>query len=697
MLRASTLGLSLPSSNIFVVRSYRRLYWASKGWTLQVPPNASGSSSNSLLVPTNLSTAPRAPHLPSIPLDIYQQQQDQVGLSASEDVFVTHTQKLTGATEAHGGEASSPTAEHPPASTANVVGGKLSSSMMRRERGTTDARQPPEEELLAALGDSQEQPSSSGQEGQKDCSEVRFITERPAYAAGRPWAPVPVKPVEVPKQALHLLKNIERGIKVAKEKYWRQRKRHGRSADRLEAIAVENGLPSRDLPSLILKHLEVLGTTASVDQAWNSYVFLIDTIASHELIYSRLQYIPHSHLHRFSRLLAHHRPRTYLQYLRLLSVMTYIAHCGGELKLPQWNALIAHAAAGRRKTTNDDMEKAMAIFRGMRTGRLPGSSLFSLPEEYEERFDQTQPVLEPDVYTLTTLLGIAARVMDSATLKSVSHTMVKSGLAPSRITHLSLLRYFTYKRDLSGVRRTLHRMRHQGLEVGLDGLNTCIWAYGYNKRLDIVLLIYRVLRHNKIPETYLGPDDIHDAVLALKEESIIVEPGIIPNHITYTTVIQTLAYFGQFEPAIKVFIDMISMDNVEQGAPLYLSESGEWRPGPYAPSLPVYRAIFLGFAKHGTPARLNRHPDQPSWTMENLEEVFERFLDLPQDTPLNHSLLNIIMAAFHRTSDNDLDAVRKAWEALDRKFGIFFRKTHSESRLARLKRTLFPDIPSEPG
>ncbi|KAF8913725.1 hypothetical protein CPB84DRAFT_1840529 [Gymnopilus junonius] len=630
MLRASTLGLSLPLPNIFAVRSCRRLHGARKGWTLPLPCGTAGSGNSSFLAATNSSTVT---HLsPAIPLDVCHQRKEQVELDAPERFHIMDLQQHLRIVAEDLGEGIQGVALGAlSVSSVDAKEEKIAGLSTAKGMKSTNAQQPLEEEILAALEEDPDQLSSSGQERKKigDLSQARFVADRPAYAAGKPWSSDAVRPVEIPREALHLLRNIENGIEAEHKKYalaWRQQ--------------------GRRLPSLIRRHMDVLGTTTSVDDAWDSYVFLIDTIASHPLIYSRLKCIPYPHLHRFSRLLAHNRPRTYLQYLRLLSVMTYTVHCGGVLKREQWNALIVLAASGRRKTTSEDVERAMSVFRGMKTGRLPGSSSFKMPDEYEEQLDQDQSPLDPDVYTLTTLLTIAARAMDV--------------------------------KDLSGVRRTLQKMRHQGLELGLDGLNACIWAYGYNNRLDIVLLIYRVLRHNKVQETYLGPDDIHDAVLSLKEESIVVEAGIIPNHITYTAVIQTLAYFGQ------------------TGAPLYASETGDMIPAPYMPSLPVYRAIFLGFARNGIPARLNRDPETPNWTLDNLNEIFDRFLALPDDTLLTHSLLDVIMSAFARTSGNDLGTMRKTWKTLDSRFGIVLRKAHSESRLAILERKLFPNHLSRP-
>ncbi|KDR83482.1 hypothetical protein GALMADRAFT_646428 [Galerina marginata CBS 339.88] len=733
MLRASSLGLSLPRPTILAVQSCRRLYGARSRWAAPLVRNASNSNSaNSPLTAVAHSS-------PSTPLDTYRQQsppQDpwEVEYPVAQEKFRVMQHQEDQLVEEVGQEPVFLNALS--VSSAGIEEGQIFSGALKTETaGDLEGVSP--KDVSIKEGKLQNTTVSH---------ERRDIEESPPYVAERTWPLDTVKPVEITNKTLHFLKSIERGIGLVYQNYeyamYRQgnwkKKREGMEAWRikqearrrknlrhaqtlpgeaelererereqeierererdLELEQEQENLPSRELPAALRQHLDILGTTASVDKAWDSYVYLIDTIASHHVIYSRMEHIPYAHLHRFSRLLAHNLPKTHMQYLRLLSVLTYIVHCGGILKQAQWNALINHVASGRRKTTQDDVERALGVFRGMKAGRLPGSSSFRMPnEDGGELLLPEQSPFEPDVYTVTTLLAIAARAMDTATLKSVSLAMSKAGIAPNRVTQLSLMRYFTVKKDLGGVRRTLQKMRQQDLDLGLDGLNACIWAYGNNDRLDIVLMIYRVLRHNKIPEKYLGPDDIHDIVTALQEESIFVPNGIVPDAITYTAVIQTMAYHGHFEPSIKVFIDMLTIENEEPGAPVFSSEAGDLKPAPYTPSVAIYRALFLGFARHGIPPRFDRDPDAADWTLKNLLEIFERFLSLPQTATLTQPVLNIIMSAFARTSADNLDVMRKAWTALDDRFGIVLFKPHLESRLARLKRTLFPGNQSKLG
>ncbi|KAF8803754.1 hypothetical protein BYT27DRAFT_6718182 [Phlegmacium glaucopus] len=440
--------------------------------------------------------------------------------------------------------------------------------------------------------------------------------------------------------------------------------------------------PPPDLVHQLLRHFQVIATTDSVDEGWNSYVFLVDLIAGTPVVHRHVRHIPFSHLHRLARLLSRNRPQTRRQFLRLLAVLTYLNYWGGKLKQHEWNALVAHAGSGWRKTKLEDFGNAMKVFNDMRAGRLPGSSDLLPPDrEFLEG-----PAVEPDIYTYTSLLTIASRAMDSKNLHNISSMLTGAGLPPNRITHLSLMRYFTLKADLGGIRATLLKMRQQDLELGLDGVNACLWAYGRNARLDIVMMIYRVLRHNVLPETCAGREDIKDTIGRLGEEYIFVEPELQPNEITLTTVIQVMAYHGHFPSTLNIFMDMLSFDNTEKGAPLEKNSAGVYEPTSYKPSLAVFRAIFLGFSRHA------RHVQQDSdWNMDNLSQIFDLFLELPPDSNLTHNTIYLIMLAFDKASGRDIKMLRDVWMRMVRRFGITFHKAHSVSRLARLKRLLFPE------
>ncbi|PPQ79558.1 hypothetical protein CVT25_003440 [Psilocybe cyanescens] len=733
MLRASSLGLSYPLTTIFALHTCRRLYGARSRWVSRSRHASSSSGSGSSVLPEvahhTSAFAHRQrqqqsqPHLPPQEEDVSPEENLHVAYAQQHRRLLQMGQVDEENTVLLAGSSASLTAPVEETQKGVKDGTAAVSSLDSEVSGTKEgANQTLDPQAL----DGDSPPSSSGKRREKirkgpTRPERQVIQNPPSYTVGRPWSADPIARVDIPDKISHLLRNIENGLNKAHAQYERLIKERERKVRRDQRRRLANSVgrnfdgkstppppasmksneniteveyeaadfekpPPLETTVHLREHLDVLGKTDSVNTAWASYTYLIDTISSHPIIYSRLKRIPYSHLHRFVRLLAHNRPRTHIQYLRLLSVMTYIVHVGGTLKQPEWNALIDHIGAGRRTTVAEDMERALAAFRSMSTGRLPGSSDFEMFETLP-----AQSSFEPDVYTMTILLSLAARAHDPATLKQISNAMVQTGIVPNRITHLSLLRYFTEKKDLSGVRRTLQKMRQSGLELGVDGLNACIWAYGNNGRLDVSLMIYRALRHNTFSEKDRALDDVHPTLAALQEEHIFVGDGMIPNEISYTALIQVMAYHGQFVPTIKIFIDMLSTENLEYGAPVEPSESGTPKPLPYAPTIAVFRAVFLGFSKHGISPSLVRDPDELDWTLKNLLEIFDRFLALPSNTTLTHSVLYIIITAFVQTSGGDMDVIRQAWLALDERFGIVFHKEHSQSRLVKMKQALFPD------
>ena len=500
------------------------------------------------------------------------------------------------------------------------------------------------------------------------------ISQSPPYAAGRPWSTKNVQAVNLPKYIISPLRHLHSEVVTANRRYKR--------AQNAGKVPPMKKPPLSNLVSQLIQHFKVIATTDSVDEGWNSYVFLVDIIAGTPVVHKYVQHIPFAHLHRLARLLARNRPPTRRQFLRLLAVLTYLNYWGGRLKPHEWNALVVHAGSGWRKTKLEDFGNAMKVFNDMRAGRLPGSSDLLPPDrEFLEG-----PVVEPDIYTYTSLLTIASRAADSKNLHTISSMLNKAGLPPNRITHLSLMRYFTLKGDLGGIRGTLLKMRQQCLELGLDGVNACLWAYGRNARLDIVTMIYRVLRHNVLPENLTGQQDINDAIGRLGEEYIFVEPQLRPNEITLTTIIQVMAYHGHFTSTLNIFMDMLSFDNLEKGAPLKENSAGVYEPTSYKPSLAVFRAIFLGFSRHA------RHVQHDSdWNMDNLSQIFDLFLELPPDSNLTHNTIYLTMLAFDKASGRDIKMLRDVWTRMDRRFGIAFHKAHSVSRLARLERLLFPE------
>ena len=515
------------------------------------------------------------------------------------------------------------------------------------------------------------------------------VVKQPSFAAGRPWAMGAIKPV--------FFSALEEHLQQMKEDIEAEHRNHIGEIHQTEDTGDEGQLnqqpPSYEILTLIQQHIDALGRTQAVEEAWHAYVSLIDYIIRLPYVSRNLPYIPFSHLHRLCRLLARNRPKTHRQYLRLLAVMTYIKHCGGRILQHEYNALVDHAGRGWRKTRKEEVEQALSVFKCLQMGRLPGVE----DEDSAEGRRDGDSAFQPDIYTFTSLLSVAARAMDTSQLHNISALMARAGLPPNRITHLSLLHYFTKQSNLNGVRATLQKMRLQDLELGLDGLNACIWAYGYNERVDIAMMIYRVLRHNAEPEEYVGEGDIRHTLSQLVEEYIFIEPEMRANEVTYTTIIQIMAYHGQFRATLNIFADMLSFDNTEIGAPLVPDECGELKPAPYNPSIAVFRSIFLGFSKFGVPANRVYNPDDVGWSLVNLGHLFERFLDLPQDSKLTYATVDIIMKAFAVTSGTDLDIMRNVWTAMEKRFGPFNFAQKENSRLVQLKAKIFAEKPTDPG
>ena len=543
-------------------------------------------------------------------------------------------------------------------------------------------------------------------------SEDLRIQESPSYPAGRPWRSNPIPRLRITKpnvgQVPHSLGPMHSQEEVALSSEESNTstissESHQLEQTRSESVDIPPSNFSGDPPNhkaLRCSLLHTLGVTSSATEAWNTYTTLL-TIPPPDGWPSEKPWtkIPLSHLHRLCRVLSRNRPKTRTQFLRLLSVLHTIQHSGGQVHLHEWNAVIDNAGKGWRKTRPEDFKLALGIFYDMVEQRPPGSTFSGNESAAGEKGPAVGEPVSPDIVTYTTLLSIAARTLHGPTVRHASSLLQSSGIPPNRITHLSLLKYFTFTKSLSGVRSTLLKMKQQGMELGLDGINACIWAYGHNNRPDVVMMIYRLLRHNVTPDIHIGEDDVDSTARRLKDdEGIIVSKDIKPNEITFTIVIQTMAYHGDLAATLSVFMDMLSSENLEMGARLHRDKNNKLQPSAYSPTLPIFRAIFLGFSRHGVPPpkngnhklssrlqSINRSPT--AWSLENLSSLFSTFLALPEHIKLSQSTISWIMVAFDKTSGHDMDILRKIWTQLEVRFGGPWGG--SRNRLYRLRASLF--------
>jgi hypothetical protein len=426
--------------------------------------------------------------------------------------------------------------------------------------------------------------------------------------------------------------------------------------------------------------LRVLGNTQSHLQAWQAYRTLVSVPFS----------IPHRHLKRLVRLLARETTKTGAMFDRLLSVLTSIHQSGWKVQAYQWNALIDNAGKGLRKARPEDFKLAFDMFTDLVSSKPPGSALSA--SEYSIDVDIVNNPL-PNIITYTTLINHATESRSKAAVGQSTSLLRASGISPNRITHLTVLKHHAMNGELEGVRSSLFRMREQGLELGLDGLHACIWAYSRHRRVDVAMKIYRILRHNRTPEMrVVGPDDVYAAKASLLDEAIEVRGDMVPTELTYTTVVQVMAYHGNLTAALTTFMDMLSSDNVEIGAPLYRDEHGKLKPSPYSPTLPVFRGIFLGFFRHGVAEappkkpRLTVDQRQP-WLLESLMSLFEVFLARPEYIQPSTSTIYWALIAFDKTSNHDRELLRTVWNRMEDRFGGHWGA--ERHRLQKIRRVLF--------
>lgn len=437
--------------------------------------------------------------------------------------------------------------------------------------------------------------------------------------------------------------------------------------------------------------LDNLLKATSVTDGWEAYHTLTVMFPHHIHHLSGVPKIPQRHLHHLARLLASTKPRTRTLFLRLSAVLTMLHRSGCRIYLWEWNALLDCAGKRWRKCSLEDYKAAVEVFNKM---TIPWPSDNPGGDE-NLAAEPDLGYVQPDIITYTTLLSIAGRSLDPSAIRHASNLLRASGLPPNRITHLSLLYYYTRTKQLSGVRSTLQKMREQGFEPGLDGINACIWAYARNGHMDVASTIYRVLRHNLQPELDVGEYDIEATVKYLLDvEGIAIRDDIIPDEITYTSLIQAFAYHGQIMKALHVFVDMLSTPNREPKAPIN-QQTGEH--SLYQPTLAAFRGIFLGFARHAqkplplrtTPGSLSerlRPVQKNDWNLENLHQVFKAFMNLPADVMPSERLIFWILVSFSKASGNDTGKLRKVFVQLEQRFGGGWG-----GRLDVLRKNIFSD------
>ncbi|KAH9991644.1 hypothetical protein BJV74DRAFT_884808 [Russula compacta] len=478
--------------------------------------------------------------------------------------------------------------------------------------------------------------------------------------------------------------------------------------------------------SLRPRLLSILAHTQDATRAWAAYRALLILPRSPDKAAPK---IPFPHRHRLLRLLAAAppRPRNRGRFAQVLAVMRALHDAGGIVKTWEWNLLLDCAGKeGWRRPGEEHFRAALALLDEMRRGSGGGggggrTGLVRPAMTGGWRGDGGALALAPapDIVSYTTLLAHAVRTRAPAAVRHAAQLLARAGLAPGVHAHTALLCFFAQRRDLAGVRDTLFRLRRQtehtrpmhdggsddGVGLTQVTFNAVLWAFAYNGRLDVARAMYRVVRARtaegrKSDNSEDGDEDEKERLAELEDalaerEMVVIAREVIPDAATYHTLIQAHAYQGDLRASLETLTDMLSASSLSSSPP-----------GPFIASMTAYRAIFLGFARHGAPPsrpydRYHHHPTTTTkadrhyrdhhdhdhinlgsfshndsrgggggceWTLAALEALFARFLELPRETRLRESTLFWLVSAFAHTSAYDVALLRHVFERVEDRF-----------------------------
>ena len=442
--------------------------------------------------------------------------------------------------------------------------------------------------------------------------------------------------------------------------------------------------------------LNVIGATQSFSEAWDAY----RAFSSHPLAEDpTLNKYPSRHLHRLVSLLATIRPRTRKVYLSLVSIMSTLRASGYLIYLWEWNLLMDLSAKGWRKTRFEDYKTSLGVFNDLLAYRkeVRKSNDSRHIEQnvrsssHDEESTPTHNGLAPDVYSYTTLISHAARTLSPQALEHARSLLNSAGIIPNRVTLLAQLHLHTNHNQMFGVRGTITEILKNGFTLDIRAVNSILWAFARNEHMGVAEAIYRVLRSN-IDTDEPADEEIVAAVRFLGEvENIVIPPTVIPDGITYTTLIQSYAYQGDLTRTLQVFADMLS---TQDPIATWRGEAGTV--ARFLPVLPVFRAIFLGFYRHGVDAtrpvthrrghcrsKDSRGPGL-DWDLDNLYAIYKGFLELPADRKPEDRVVYWLMMAFEKCSGGDYWRMREVLTTLEGRWGDRWG-----SRLRRVRKTIY--------
>ena len=371
------------------------------------------------------------------------------------------------------------------------------------------------------------------------------------------------------------------------------------------------------------------------------------------------------------------RPRSRTIFLRLQQVLTAIRNAGGTLYTWQWNALLHAAGDAQRRVRSQDYLASVRVLREWReyAAELEEAEFHDPPSTppHDELTTSGKevPVPEPTIRTYTTLLSIATRTRLPTLVAHALQLMRESSLAQDRMARLAVLPFYIYKRKFGPVRAIIRDFAEAGTDVGVDGVTAYIWALGRMGYVNEVEEVYATLKEN-VRRTQGGQDvqgQEMDSGPRLLFGDLLVFPKVVPNAVTYVSVVQILAFRGHLRRALEVYWDMLAHWQTLQDTEPELEPP---------PTCAVFRALFLGFVRHArvtvseSSPETQGHPEEApgsvDWNLSTLSTLFSNFCALTEDPP-NGKMVYWILRSFMKTSDGNVEVIKTVWRTLEMTFG----------------------------
>jgi len=447
--------------------------------------------------------------------------------------------------------------------------------------------------------------------------------------------------------------------------------------------AIDDASRHRNFPSpspTIRRLLKRISEGRSLQHVWDSYVELKHLQSTHPIVADIFppSRTPSRLLWRLFYFISYSKPVTTHHYPRLLMLLQHLWDMQKYPALREWNMLMRLAADGQRGGGEAILQRCLGILNDYIQNARPGTTK-GRELDMSSVLDRSSPN-QPDIYTYTILIHVATMTKNPAHVRDAISLLEKSGLQPTLVTHLTILNHCARTHDTSGMRDILRKIEASNMQLGVDGINTCIWAFALNGELELALAIYRVLRHQVRPDS--DPSTVTQLKERLRREhNINLADDVKPDHRTYVALIQAMSYHAQFNDAFAVFADFLDTHHRQRLSPT---------------TGPAFRALFLGFSKFAVgrlELAVNRNHPHAQWNLANLRKVYRLFLKMPRDVVPSKSTIYWIMTSFDQAADHDIEVSREVWQELEERYKPIAPSLFNQARLRRIRAILFPPGP----